>query len=390
MVKIVRIISRLNIGGPAIHTVLLSESLNRGGYKDILVCGSAGESEGDMSYLAREKGVRPIIVAEMHRDISLWSDLKAFFKIYLILKREKPDIVHTHTAKAGTLGRLAAILAGVPIKIHTLHGHVLEGYFNPLKAKIFLFIEKFLALFTDRIITVSQRVKDDIVNRLKVTNGRKCVVIPLGFELDKFLECEKQKGVFRKELALDDETTLIGIVGRLVPIKNHRMFLNAAKIIKENAGKYKVKFLIIGDGELRSELEAQARALDLAGDVIFTGWVKDLVSVYADLNIVTLTSLNEGTPVSLIEASASAKPVVSTAVGGVKDIVINNRTGFLVKSDDTGEFTEKLSELLANRDKAAELGSNGRAFVRNIFSKERLVKDIEDLYEECLKGKRRI
>ena len=386
-IKIVRIITRLNIGGPAIHTVLLSEALNKDGYKDVLVCGSVSESEGDMAYFAKEKGIRPLIVAEMQRDISPWNDLKAFFKIYSILKKEKPDIVHTHTAKAGTLGRLAAILAGVPVRIHTLHGHVLDGYFSPLKAKAFLLIERFLALFTDRIVTVSESVKDDVVKRLKVAGYSKCVVIPLGFELDRFLECEKRKGLFRKELALDEETILIGMVGRLVPIKNHRMFLNAARIVKDNAKGRKIKFLVIGDGELKDELKALTETLGLTEDVIFTGWVKELAIVYADLDIVALTSLNEGTPVSLIEALASAKAVIATDVGGVRDIVIDNKTGILTKSDEPSEFANRLSELLRDKFIMAELGAGGRKFVKDAFRKDRLVRDIEDLYEECLKAK---
>ncbi len=386
--KIVRIIARLNIGGPAIHTVLLSSELNKTSlYKDILVCGKVKDCEGDMSYLAAEKGLTPIIVPQLGRDISLYGDFLAFLKIYSILRREKPDIVHTHTAKAGALGRLAALCAGVPIRIHTFHGHVFDGYFSPIKAKAFLWIEKFLAFFTDRLITVSEKVRDEIVDKLKVAAGSKCVVVPLGFELQKFLECEKRKGSFRKDIGVDEKTLLVGIVGRLVPIKNHVMFIDIAKEVLDKKIIPKIKFVIIGDGELRSFLESRSKELGIEKDIIFTGWERDLSSVYADLDVVALTSFNEGTPVSIIEAMASGKPVIATSVGGVADIVEDGKNGFLVKSNDRHEFSEKLIRLLQNEGEKVSFGKVGRERVRHKYSKDRLVKDIESLYEEC--GKER-
>lgn len=386
--KIIRIIARLNIGGPAIHTVLLSSELNKRGYKDILVCGKVNDSEGDMMYLAGENNVAPVIISDLGREISPVKDFKSFVSLFSLMKREKPDIVHTHTAKAGTLGRLAAICAGVPIKVHTFHGHVFDGYFNPMKARVFLAIEKFLALFTDRVITVSELVKDEIVNKLKVTKDSKCMVVPLGFELDKFLECEKNKGVFRKELNVSAGTLLIGIIGRLVPIKNHGMFLAAAKNIIDKNKDADIKFVIIGDGECASGLKERVRQSGLDKNVIFTGWKRDLASIYADLDVVALTSLNEGTPVSIIEALACARPVIATDVGGVKDIITHGENGYLTKSNDAKDFSDKLSDLLKDKEKRALFGANGRESVRMRYSKERLVSDIESLYEDCFKEKR--
>lgn len=387
MKKIVRIIARLNVGGPAIHTVLLSEALNRGGYVDILVIGSVSESEGDMSYFAEQKNVKPVVIPEMKRDISFVDDIKAFFQLCSIIRKERPDIVHTHAAKAGTLGRLAAIVSGVPVKIHTFHGHVFDGYFSPFKAKIFLTIERFMALFTDRVITVSDAVRDEIVHKLKVTSDKKCVVIPLGLELDPFLGCEKRSGILRKEFGIGDDVVLVGIIGRLVPIKNHKMFSDAAKMIIDNRPAKGIKFLIIGDGEMRPWLEDYTNKLGIEQNVIFTGWRKDLAPVYSDLDIVALTSLNEGTPVSLIEAMASAKPVIATDVGGVRDIVIDGENGFLVKSNDVGGFSDKLIDLLSDKAKRDRFGMCGRESVKMKYSKERLVKDIESLYEECLRNR---
>lgn len=387
--KILRIITRLNIGGPAIHTILLSSSLNKKRYRDVLVCGSVSDSEGDMIYLAKEKNVVPIVIPELGRDISPFNDLRALLKVYTIIKKEKPDIIHTHTAKAGTLGRLAAILAGVPIKIHTFHGHVFDGYFSPKKARIFLWIERFLAFFTDTVITVSGRVADDIVKRLKVTRKEKCAVIPLGFELDKFLDCERVKGAFRRAHAISPETLLVGIVGRMVPIKNHRMFIDAAKMIKSDFPGLDVTFVIVGDGELKSSIIADVRSRGLEKDVILTGWVEDLASVYADLDVVVLTSLNEGTPVSLIEAMASGKPVIGTDVGGVSDLITDRSNGFLVPSGDAVELARKIALLLESASERKAFGEQGRKTALSVYTKERLVRDIEDLYERhCRKRER--
>lgn len=385
--KVVRIIARLNIGGPAIHTVMLTSELNKRGLRDVLVCGKVSDSEGDMMYFAKENNVTPIVIPELGREVSLLKDLKSLAEIFSIIKREKPDIVHTHTAKAGTLGRIAAIFAGVPVKIHTFHGHVFDGYFSPVKARIFIFIEKILALFTDRVVTVSALVKDEMVNKLKVIKADKCVIVPLGFDLNKFTACESYGGVFRKELNVGRNVFLVGIIGRLVPIKNHNMFLRAAKNIVNINKDVEIKFVIIGDGECAGQLKEEVKRLGLEDDVIFTGWKKNLASVYADLDIVALTSLNEGTPVSIIEAMACAKPVVATDVGGVRDLVVHGENGFLVKSGDVKDFSDRLSELLADKDKRLQFGLRGRDAVRVKYSKERLVNDIESLYEECLRNK---
>jgi len=388
--KILRIISRLNIGGPAIHVILLSEALNRDGYKDTLVCGSVSDCEGDMKYFADDRNVIPLVIPELKRDISFKDDLTAFYKLYTIMRKERPHIVHTHAAKAGALGRVAAILSGVPIKIHTFHGHIFDGYFSPVKAKIFLLIERFLALFTDKVITVSESVKEEIVNKLKVTKDSKCAVVMLGFELDRFLDSEKARGAFRKELSVPDGVILIGIVGRIVPIKNHRMFLDAAKILLDKSTGKKIMFVIVGDGELAGYLKDYSKNLGIDKSVVFTGWRKDLPHIYADLDIVTLTSLNEGTPVSIIEAMASARPVVATAVGGVKDLIVSGECGFLVKREDAQDLADKIELLIKDSDKRTRFGYRARELVRNKYSKERLVGDIKNLYEECLRKKYKV
>ncbi len=387
MKKIVRIISRLNIGGPALHTVLLSEALNKDGYKDILIYGKASALEGNMSDLAKDKNLKPLFLPELKREISLKNDLKVLFKLYFLLKKEKPDIVHTHASKAGLLGRLAAVLSGVPIKIHTFHGHIFNGYFDSVRMRLFLAIEKFLALFTDKIIVVSEQIKNDIVNKLKIVKASKCIVMPLGLDLEKFSHCEEMRGIFRKERGISTNAVLVGIVGRLVPIKNHRMFLAVAKNIINRNLPIKVMFVIIGDGELGNALREHVKKLDIEKLVIFTGWKRELYSIYADLDIVSLTSLSEGTPVSLIEAMAAGRPVVATDVGGVRDLIVNGENGFLVKSNNTEDFSNKLFSLLDDKETRLRFGRRGRELAIEKYSKKRLLNDIENLYDACFEKK---
>ena len=344
MIKIVRIIARLNIGGPAINVVLLSEGLKDDGFETTLITGRVEESEGDMSYFALEKGINPVIVNELARSISPIKDIKALCKIYRIIRKEQPDIVHTHTAKAGVVGRMAAILAGVPVKVHTFHGHVFEGYFSSLATKVFIAIERFLGRFTDKVVAVSNSVENDVSMRYNIVSKDKVAVIQLGFELEKFFEADKNKGRLRQELGLGSDVLLIGIVGRLVPVKNHKMFLDVVK-------KVPAKFIIVGDGELRQELENYAAELGIRDKVVFLGWRRDLENIYVDLDVVCLTSLNEGTPVSLIEAMASARPVLATGVGGVRDIVKNNENGLLVQSNDVDGFNKALLSMLEDRER---------------------------------------
>lgn len=377
-IKVLRIIARLNIGGPAIHTVLLTAGLDKDRFESLLVCGAVSPGEGDMAYYARERGVRLVYVPQLRRELNPLNDLIAFVKICRIIRAEKPDIIHTHTAKAGTLGRVAGLCNDIKV-VHTFHGHVFEGYFNPFFTKIFILIEKVLAYFTSKIITVSEEVKKELVG-LGIAKAQKIAVIPLGFELERFLG------------GPGNDRGGVGIVGRLVPVKNHRLFLEAAaRIIKEKP-QLKARFKIIGDGELRGDLEEYSRELKIGPWVEFTGWQRDLAAVYADLDVVCLTSLNEGTPVSLIEAMACARVVVATEVGGVPDLlgeVVEERDGFSVrergissKPKDAQGFAWAVAFILDNPGAGKSLALAAREYVKTVFSKERLVRDMENLYLE--------
>jgi len=377
-----RIIARLNIGGPAIHTILLTAGLNNQLFESTLVTGVEGRYEGNMLDLAAAKGVKPIIIPQLRRNVDPLGGLITLFKLYRLMRRERPHIVHTHTATAGLLGRLAARLAGVPVIVHTFHGHVLRGYFGPILSEGLVWMERFLAHLSDRIVTVSEGQRRELAG-YGVAPLEKITVVPLGFELEALLACESHRGELRRELGLADDSKLAGIVARLVPIKNHRLFLQAAQAVAEAVPQ--ARFLVVGDGELREELEAYSRDLGLDGRVLFTGWRRDLACLYADLDVVALTSINEGTPVSLIEALAAGVPVVTTAVGGVPDVVVDGETGYLVEAGDVKGMAAAIIELLRNPERAKEVGMAGREAVYPRFAAQTLIANVEGLYAELLR-----
>ena len=335
---------------------------------------------------AKENGVHPMVVPEMVGEASLRPrDMKALRKLFRLIVDERPHIVHTHTAKAGFLGRLAARLARVPIVIHTYHGHVLDGYYGFLRNWLLRQMERGLAITSDRIVAVSPLVKQDLL-KYRIAPSEKIVVIPMGFDLKPFLLCGSLKGEFRRELGLDPGMSLVGIVGRIFPIKNHQLFLeSAARIAKRESN---VRFVIVGDGVLRSDIEAYAENLALRDQVIFTGWRRDLPRIYADLDALVISSNNEGTPVSAIEAMASGCPVVATRVGGLPDIVRNGETGYLVPAKQPQALATAILKLIANPQTAEQMGQSGRLSVRETFSVNRLVCDTEDLYKELLISKK--
>ncbi len=382
--RVLRAITRLNIGGPAIHAILLTRGLQNDRFSSVLVTGLEGPHEGSMRDLAAKHGVQPRILNELGREVSPLNDLRATLAMYRLIRRNRPHIVHTHMAKAGTAGRLAAWLARVPIVVHTFHGHTFHSYWGPVKSKVFLQIERTLGAMTDRVIAVGDAQKADIAS-YGVAPLNKILTIPLGLEIEPMLQAAEYRGRLRSELGLPESQKLIGIVARLVPIKAHEVFLEAAKIVRATAPDS--TFLVIGDGERRSELEAMARDLGVAEATRFLGWRADMREVYADLDVVTLCSNNEGSPVALIEALAAARPVVSTRVGGVPNVVHDGESGLLVPPRDPAAFAEAVLALLRDPDRAARLGLAGRAAVYPRHSSGRLVEDVERLYLQLAREK---
>jgi glycosyltransferase involved in cell wall biosynthesis len=396
--RIVRIIARLNVGGPAKHVVWLTQGLQDANYRSLLVAGSVPPGEEDMGYFADEAGVTPFYIPEMSREISL-NDAVTVWKLVRLFLRERPDIVHTHTAKAGTVGRVAGFfyrwlapgtLAGRPRAckfVHTYHGHVFHSYYGRGRTRMFLAVERLLArLVTDRLIVVSAQQGAEIGNDFRVGRPGQIKVVPLGLDLSVFADHAARRSRFREELGVDDETILVGIVGRLTEIKNHRMFLNSVARLEDQK---RLRFVIIGDGSLRASLEDLARSLGLEQKVIFTGGRRDPEYFYPALDIVALTSLNEGTPLTLIEAMANARPIVATSVGGVVDLLADDR-GISVASGDEEAFAAALKKLAADPQLQRDLGARGFEFVQRNYGKERLVDDIKRLYDELLMSEIRV
>ena len=381
-VKVLRIIGRLNVGGPAIHVVNLTAGLNPLRYQPLLVAGSENEAEGSMLHFALSHGVKPTVIPEIVTAFRLATrDGKALWKLYWLMRKERPHIVHTHTAKAGFLGRLAARLAGVPVIVHTFHGHVLHGYYGPVKNALLRRVERSLAWFTDRLVTVSEQVKSELIG-YGIAKAEKISVVPLGFDLDPFLNSHAQQGEFRREMGLSDKHKLVGIVGRIFPIKNHALFLESAARIA--AQEPAARFVVVGDGVFRPNLENQARALGITDRVLFTGWRRDLPRIYADLNVLVVSSDNEGTPVSAIEAMASSRPVVATRVGGLPDLIEDRKTGRLVPHRDAEALASAVLDLLQSPHTARELGRNAQESVRQRFAVQRLLADMDHLYSQLL------
>jgi len=403
-IKILRIITRLNIGGPSIHVSLLTKGLDPSRFKSVLVAGQVSPFEGDMSYFSDTIGVKPIIIPILRREINLLRDIKCLFYLVRILGREKPDIVHTHTAKAGALGRIAVSIYNLIQKkkvfvVHTFHGHTFSGYFSEIMSLMFVWAERLLAAMTDTIIAICKSQANELIDRYHIAPASKIKTIRLGFDLEAFGENEHPKGEFRRSLGIDSQMVLIGIIGRLAAIKNHEMLFDAARIFVDQNPGICVKFLVIGDGELRNDLMAYCRQHGLSEDVLFCGWKRDLPTVYADLDILALTSVNEGTPVSIIEAMASSVPIISTDAGGVQDLLGPVRPeifsdgfrvcqrGLLCRRKDTKGLARGIKFLLTNAQIRKEISNASRQFAKQAFAKERLFQEIESLYLEMLESR---
>ncbi|MCU0463259.1 MAG: glycosyltransferase family 4 protein [Anaerolineae bacterium] len=343
-IKILRIIARLNIGGPAIHVSLLTAKLNDSEYQSTLVCGSIEPGEGDMSYYAAQHGVTPVVVPELSRALNPLRDLRTLWTLWRLIRREKPDVVHTHTAKAGFVGRWAAKLAGVPVIVHTFHGHVFEGYFGPRKTRLFLILEQLTSRVSDVILTLTEGLRRELADKYRVTRRERITVLPLGLDLQPFADTPRKPGTFRQVWNIPADVPLVGISGRFVPVKNHMLFLEAAALIR--AQRPDAHFVMVGDGELRAEVEAQIHALGLRSAVTITGWQRDLTIAYADMDVFVISSVNEGTPVTVIEALAAGCPVVATQVGGLPDLLEGGRFGALTPSGDAGALASAVLKTL--------------------------------------------
>jgi glycosyltransferase involved in cell wall biosynthesis len=375
----------LNIGGPAQHAILLAAGLDRTRFATTLVTGVVGRGEGDFSGMAHARGVDPVVIPELGRAIHPARDLMALIKLVRLFRALRPDIVHTHTAKAGTLGRLAARFARVPVKIHTFHGHVLEGYFPRPVTRAFLEIERRLARTTDRLVTVSPRLKAQLL-AMGIGRPEQVEVVPLGLDLERFRRALPASPTLRPSLGLAEGAPLLGIVGRLVPIKDHATLFRA--LARLHAEGRIAHLAVVGDGEERVRLEGLARSLGLGLQIHFLGWRVDLETILGELDVVICASRNEGTPVALIEAMATGTPVLSTEVGGVADLVTHGLTGWLVSPGDPDAMARGIRHLLDDGPLRGRLAAAGREVALDRHEVACLISRVEVLYTDLLPKKR--
>lgn len=387
--KVLRIIARLNVGGPARHVTLLNRGLQARGHQTLLVHGLVDEGEKSFDDLAAD--LPNEVIPELGRRVSPLSDLRALARIVRTVFRERPDVVHTHTAKAGTLGRIAAAAFNATrprrrrcLVVHTFHGHVLDGYFSPGATALVREVERLLARVTDRIVTISAAQRNDIVDRFHVGHEATTVVIPLGLDLDALFASGRSPAA-RREFGFDERAIVFGYVGRLVPIKALPTLIDAFARVRDAVPN--AHLFLAGDGPERPRLEALVANRNLAGSVRLLGWRADLANLYSAMDVCVLSSRNEGTPVAVIEAMAAGIPVVATRVGGVADVIGNDETGLLVPAASVDELAAAMIRLAGDPSLRAVLGRTGRGAARQ-YDWRRLVDDTERLYIGALSEKR--
>ncbi len=379
-IKILRIISRMNVGGPSKHVVNLSVGLRNLGYETLLISGKPSLSEGEMFELARNNKINLKTITCMERPISLFKDFKSFIQIIKEIKNFSPDIVHTHTAKAGIIGRLAALICGVPSIYHTYHGNVFKGYFSKFNSKLIIAIERFFSSFTTKLIALTPNLAKELKNILRPVNKQKITVIPLGLDLSKNLATPRKQNIWRKSVGFSNNDFVIGIVARLVPVKNHKLLINSMKYLCQE--HHNLHLAIIGNGELENELKIQSHNIGLIDRIHFLGITKDVEQVYSDLDLLVLCSKNEGTPVVLIESLASGCPVASINVGGVEEVLNHGEIGRLL-SAEPNEFARDLSKAISdikNNNFKEKPNLQIRKKICDFYSIEKLVKNINYLY----------
>jgi glycosyltransferase involved in cell wall biosynthesis len=384
-VKVLRVIARLNMGGPALHVAYLTDGLRKLGYDTTLVAGTLARGEDSMAFVADDRNVDVVRIDELGREISPFRDLMATVKLARLIRKQRPQILHTHTAKAGTVGRVAALLAGSrrpPIIVHTFHGHVLRGYFGPLRSLFFRLLERWLAGRTTALVAVSPQVRDDLVS-LGVAPRERFVVIRLGIELEERVATEQDGRLeSRRYLGIPGERFTIGWIGRMTSVKRTDDILVAFKGLRDRG--VEATLCLVGDGPDRVELEQRAHELGVMRDTLFLGYQEEVAPFYAAFDALVLPSSNEGTPVSAIEALAAGRPVVATRVGGVPDVVRDGEDGFLVDAGATDELAKKLEQLARDPELRANMGNRGRERVLPRYAVDRLVHDVDELYKSLL------
>jgi glycosyltransferase involved in cell wall biosynthesis len=377
---VVRIIDRLNVGGPAIHAVLTARGLDRSRFRTILVIGSVEPGEADMGYLLDGTDIEYVVIPSLGRELRPLRDVATMWKLWRVLRRYRPQVVHTHKSKAGALARPLALLMRVPVRVHTYHGHVYSGYFHRAKTLLFLTLERILARTTHRLVALSPRLVDQLSDGYRIAARGRFTVVPLGFDLAPFVAAQSHAGSLRAELGVAAGVPLVGIVGRMVPVKDHATFIDAATLLA--ARHPDLQLVFVGGGELEPQVREALARNGLQSRAHLLGWRRDLPRLYADLNVVALSSINEGTPVTLVEAMAAGVPVAATRVGGVPDLLRDGARGELAPPRDPSALADAIERALAPqaRLRAARI----RDEVVAEYGAERLCGDLAALYDELL------
>lgn len=386
-IRILRVIARLNMGGPAIHVSNLAAGLETRGYSTTLVAGSLARGEDSMAFLADRLGIRVVGVSELQREVSPLHDARAVKRLTSIIREVRPHILHTHTAKAGAIARAAARVSGSarpPIVVHTFHGHVLKGYFDPVRTAVFKEVERSLARSSDVLVAVSPEVRDELVEA-GIAPREKFEVIRLGIPLEERLGDTTADLDYRHDYGIRKDAFVVGWVGRMTAVKDTDAVLEIVRATRERG--VDAVLVMVGDGPDRERLEQRAHDLGIARSTFFVGYQSEVAGYYRLFDAFLLPSVNEGTPVSAIEALASGTPVVATKVGGVPDVVRDGLDGFLVAPGDTEEAAGKLALLASDANLRARLGAAGRERVLERYSVARLVDDVDRLYREQLAAK---
>lgn len=376
-IRVMRIIARMNVGGPAVQVSGLMRGFNSAEFDHRLYTGYCAADEADyLDTVATD--VKAVRIQGFGRRVSLGGDLKAFFSLINEIRNFKPHVIHTHTAKAGFLGRIASIISLQPsIRVHTFHGHLLNGYFGPFKRSLVVIAEKFLALFTHQLLAVGDKVRQDLLNAGIGTKG-KFGLMPPGLALGVFPDRQES----RIALTLPANSLQCAFIGRVTQIKRPDRFLDVVSEIKKRG--VNLDFFIAGDGELLDMCRERIKREDLP--VTILGWQSDIERVLSSADMVVLTSDNEGTPLSLIQAGMAGLPVVTTNVGSVPEVVLDGVTG-IVTGLDVVEIADALEKLVSDKDLCTKLGAAAQEFTLSNFGVKRLVRDHEVLYKKLLSSR---
>lgn len=396
MPRLLIILNRFVIGGQAVDTIPLAWYL-KSDFNILIIYGEKEADEIEPLFLIKKyPGLKFKKIKCLRRTINPFVDILAFFSILFAIITFKADIVHTHGAKSGFIGRITACLAGVPVIVHTFHGHFFHSYFSKTISNLIVLTERLIGKITTCAVALSNIQKDELVQKYKVFPSAKIKIIKLGFAFKQENHGDTLRSSFRKKYGLQNTDVAVGIIGRIVPVKNHSFFVKVIKEVTTDIGSNQPAFFIVGDGDLRKQVELELQQQNIAFNnhsvtsgnrVVFTSWLTDIYKVMNGLDIVVLTSLNEGTPLSIIEAQFFKRPVVATNVGGVKDTMIDGKTGFLVTNNDITTFTKNLRLLIENKELRKQMGEQGFVFASTRFSKQKEVEETKKFYLHLLRAK---